>query len=201
LTPLMLKFGDYFALYFSKKEQEYDPNTWMPHIHNRRVLVFGYGRVGRTVCTMLESCSIPYLAIDTDLERVALGKQEKRPVYYGDADNPKLLTIAGCEQALLAVIAVNNVKSECHILSHIQALNPTLPIIARAWDLASRDRLLAIGVTEATPIAIEGSLQLGAAVLRHINVKESEIQQILDNLRYDYALIRRPLAQQNNKEK
>jgi glutathione-regulated potassium-efflux system ancillary protein KefC len=192
LTPLMLKIGDYLAHTFSNAQQAPDANAWIPRINNRRVLVFGYGRVGRTVCTMLESCSIPYLALDTDLARVALGKQEKRPVYYGDADNPKLLAAAGCEQALLAVIAVNNVKSECHILSHIQNLNPGLPIIARAWDLASRDRLLAIGVTEATPIAIEGSLQLGAAVLRHAKVKESEIQQVLDSLRYDYALIRRP---------
>lgn len=189
-TPLLIKAGEYLAPHLAKM---HDPDNLssVPKVGNRRVLVLGYGRVGRTVCAMLEACEIPYIALDTDLERVALGKQEKRPVYYGDGTNPKLLATAGCEQAFLAVVAVDNFKSERRILSHLQNLNPSLPIIARAWDLATRERLLALGVKEAMPIAMEGSLQFGAVVLYQLEVEEKEVRQVLESLRSDYALMRR----------
>lgn len=186
-TPLLVKLSDHLV----QKKYAAVPVPELPPCENR-VIVIGYGRVGRTVCTMLKAFNIPYLALETDLERVALGKKEGRPVFFGDAVNPKLLEAANAGQAGLAVVAVHNVDNEKCIVSHLQMLNPSLPVIARAWDLTSRDHLLKMGIVEALPISIEGSLQMGALVLKQLGCEDAEVNNLVNSLREDYALIRHP---------
>jgi len=186
-TPLLVKLSD--SLTHQKKSATPIPKLPSGKDH---VIVIGYGRVGRTVCTMLKKFNIQYLVLESDLERVALGKQEGRSVFFGDATNIKLLEAAHVRDARLAVVAVHNVHNEKRVVSHLRTLNPELPIIARAWDLSSRDRLLKMGILEALPISIEGSLQMGVVVLKQLGHNEVEINQLVTTLREDYALIRRP---------
>ena len=55
----------------------------------------------------------------------------------------------------------------------------------RVRDLATRRRLLADGASSAVPEATEGSLHLGAQVLRALDVTEDDVLRLLDAARAD----------------
>ena len=62
-----------------------------PDDNEARVIVAGFGRVGRLIGEMLEEHEIPYIAIDTDPHVVARERKAGRPIYFGDASRPEFL--------------------------------------------------------------------------------------------------------------
>ena len=63
--------------------------------------------------------------------------------------------------------------------------HPGIPVVARGRDLADLARLEAAGASAVVPEALEGSLQLGATVLRLTGVSDQEVDAILDRFRQD----------------
>ena len=55
----------------------------MPEDATPRVIIAGFGRVGETVASLLEVHRIPYVAVDSDPDRVAAQRKLRRPVFWG----------------------------------------------------------------------------------------------------------------------
>jgi CPA2 family monovalent cation:H+ antiporter-2 len=73
----------------------------------------------------------------------------------------------------------------------LRQLRPGLAVLARARDVAQCNRLTAAGATAVVPEVVEGSLQLGSALLKELGESEEEIDQVLQQFRREaYA----PLA-------
>jgi len=191
VTPLVTKFGDLLA-----DRLEAAPSAGVfaqPETVDlqRHVVVAGYGRGGRVISLMLEKSGIPYVAIDMDPDRVSLGKREGRNVRFGDMTDPHVLDASGIGDAAALVVTLYDMRQTEKLVSTVRSFYPAVSVYARVRNLAVRDRLLARGVSHVMPEAVEGSLQLGKAVLQGVGTKDEDLRTLLDDLRrQDYAMLR-----------
>ena len=135
-----------------------------------RVLVVGYGRVGKLVGEMLDRHEIAWVAIDRDSRAVEAARRAGREVYYGDASRPEILQRLGLETAPGVVLTTDEPDAAEAVVAEIKRLRPGVVLVARARDARHARRLYALGATDAVPETIEASLQLSEAVLVDIGV-------------------------------
>jgi glutathione-regulated potassium-efflux system ancillary protein KefC len=192
VTPVMTKLGYRLAWYFDRKRENEEATPPLEEVdqRRRRVILGGYGRVGHVVAVLLSDSGVPFIVFDNDPERVARGKEDGFPVYYGDVGNPELLAAAHVEQALLVVLTVNQEQAAVQAISHVRNNYPGVPVIARARDLEASGRLLQAGATLALPEAMESSLRLATDALRMVGVPAENIDLLLSGVRKsDYQLV------------
>ena len=194
-TPLLSKWGYQLAERLernSNEQQDLNLTDKSPEI-KKRVLIGGYGRVGHVVATLLQHSGIPIIVFDIDPLKVAQGKQDGFPVYYGDIANPELLVKARVEQAALVVLTVDQQQTALQAVSHVCHYYPNVPVIARARDLDTSGKLLQAGARLAPPEAIESSLRLAAEALNLIGVDTDNVDHLLSDVRKkDYELVQPP---------
>jgi monovalent cation:proton antiporter-2 (CPA2) family protein len=147
------------------------------------VIVAGFGRVGRTLANTLQVEAIPYLALDTDPHGVARAREEKLPVFYGDASRLEMLNRAHVDRAAAIVVTMDDPLAAEKIVGEIRRTWPQIPIYARARDGAHAARLLGAGATVAVPETIEGSLQLAGRVLAGLGAGEEAVRRRLEHQR------------------
>ncbi len=152
-------------------------------------IVVGHGRVGQTVCTMLDRHRFPYLAVDSDPNAVVEYRKGRRDVYYGDATSPAFLNTCGLADATAVVVTIHTQSAIDEIVKLVRAIRPDIVIVSRARDAAHARRLYAIGVTDAVPETIEASLQLSEAMLVGLGLPAglviASIHQMRDEFRYE----------------
>jgi monovalent cation:H+ antiporter-2, CPA2 family len=142
------------------------------HAH---VIVAGYGRVGVVAVDLLEQQGIPYLAVDSDLERVRRARKEGRKVYYGDAARGEFLRACGIDTAKALVVTMNGGSAVDEVVKAAHLERDNLPIVARARDGDHAAHLYGLGVAEAVPETLEASLQVGEALLVEAGVPMGKI--------------------------
>ena len=135
-----------------------------------RVILAGFGRVGKTVAEMLDVHSISYVAIDRDADRVARERRDGKPVYWGNIALPALLRQLGVASARALVVTFDNRRAVDDVVAAARAERPDLLIVARARDASHAAHLYHIGVSDAVPETMEASLQLSEAVLVDIGI-------------------------------
>ena len=135
-----------------------------------RVLVVGYGRVGRLVGDMLDRHDLPWIAIDRNPSFVQQGRRNGHRVYFGDASRVELLERCGLDHAKAVVVTMDSPEAAEAVVAVARNHRPDLTIVARARDARHAARLYELGATDAVPETIEASLQLSEAVLVDIGV-------------------------------
>jgi CPA2 family monovalent cation:H+ antiporter-2 len=135
-----------------------------------RVIIAGYGRVGETVASMLETHGVGYVAIDSDPDRVADLRRRGRPVYWGDITRVELLRRLHLESARALVVTIDDRVAVDGLVKAARGERPDLLIVARAHDGVHAAHLYGVGATDAVPETIEASLQLSEAVLVDLGV-------------------------------
>jgi CPA2 family monovalent cation:H+ antiporter-2 len=135
-----------------------------------RVLVVGYGRVGRLVGEMLTVHEIPWVAAERDARGVEAARRAGDLVYYGDASRSEFLLRCGLETARALVVTMDSPEGAEAVVAAARELRPDLTIVARARDARHARRLYDLGATDAVPETIEASLQLSEAALVEIGV-------------------------------
>lgn len=192
-TPLLLCLHDYLQRkgkllpQKSRRNIDDDETQIKPD-----VIVCGFGRVGQTVCQMLDAQDIPYIAIDLDVNAVMMGREQGFNVVYGDATNTDVLRDFGLHPRKIksVVVALDNATTARKSILTIKSIAPRIKIFARARNLADSKILIAEGVDVAMPETIESSFFIGYSVLSHIGVNDNDIQDLLDDMRdNDYAAL------------
>ncbi len=195
LTPLLVRAGDALARRMEAPPPEtvdlqYHPAEDEPR---GRVIIGGYGRVGHTVATLLNGSGIPFIAFDPDASRVAQGRADGFPVFYGSIADPAILSAVQAESARLVILTVDHTSTALRAVRHLRARYPELPIIARARDLEASGELLQAGATQAFPEAVESSMRLAANAMQMIGVAGENVDRLLRHVRSDnYDLVRPP---------
>jgi CPA2 family monovalent cation:H+ antiporter-2 len=156
-----------------------------------KVLVVGYGRVGRLVADMLTRHGIPWTAVERVPKLIEAARWEGHDVYFGDAAQPELLQRFGLDSALAVVVTMDSLEATAEVVAAARALQPALPILARARDAAEAQRLYELGVSEAVPETIEASLQLSEALLARLGVPMDRLAASIHRRRDEF---RRKLA-------
>lgn len=135
-----------------------------------KVLVVGYGRVGRLVGEMLHRHDIPWVAAERDPRLVESARHAGESIYFGDASRQEFLKRCGLETAPALVVTMDAPEGVEAIVATARAMRPDLTIVARARDARQAQRLYELGATDAVPETVEASLQLSEAVLVEIGV-------------------------------
>lgn len=166
-------------------DQSHDALTADTSEMHEHVLIAGFGRVGQTIGLLLESRFIRYLALDLDPELVAQARRRGVPVFYGDASRADVLKAAGIDRAQMAVSTLDDPDLAGRAVEVLRRLRTSMPIIARAQDVAECERLVRAGATAAVPEIVEGSLQLGGVLLRQLGEPPERVQQLLEEFRQE----------------
>jgi len=134
-----------------------------------RILLVGFGRVGRLVGEMLDRHGLPWSAIDQDAGVVERGRRAGHSLYFGDALRAGFLERCGLDSARALVVTADadgdDVGAVEALVSLVRDRRPDLTIVARARDSRQALRLYDLGVSDAVPETVEASLQLSEAVL------------------------------------
>ena len=187
-TPPLVRVGNAIAARLERKRDDLGalryPESQVSG-DQRLVILGGYGRVGHAVAAILHSSDVPFIAFDTDPAKVAQGRRDGMPVYYGSIGDLSILSTAHVERASLVLITINKTAAALHAVSHVRARYPNVPIVCRAHDLKASGQLLEAGATHAHPEIVESSLRLGALALELINVPQDNVEDLLDSVRKD----------------
>lgn len=190
LSPLLARLGDSLARRVERpptRDQAF-ATVDLDRLARPRAIVAGYGRVGHTIATLLESYDIPFIVFDTNPAHVERGVRDGRSVFYGDIGDMELLTAAQVGRAALVILTIDRAATTLRAVSLIRANFPKVPVVARARDLEACGQLLRAGATLAYPEAIESSLRLGAEALRMLGVTTDEVDSLLRDVRsHGYA--------------
>ena len=134
-----------------------------------RILLVGFGRVGRLVGEMLDRHGLPWSAIDQDAGVVERGRRAGHSLFFGDAQRPGFLERCGLDSARALVVTADadwdDLGAVEALVSLVRDRRPDLTIVARARDSRQALRLYDLGVSDAVPETVEASLQLSEAVL------------------------------------
>jgi CPA2 family monovalent cation:H+ antiporter-2 len=135
-----------------------------------KVLVVGYGRVGRLVGEMLGRHDAAWVAIDRDARTVEAGRRDGHEVVFGDAARADFLRRFGLENARALVVTTDDSEACEAVVAAARSLKADLTIVARARDARHAHRLYDLGATDAVPETVEASLQLSEATLVDIGI-------------------------------
>jgi CPA2 family monovalent cation:H+ antiporter-2 len=135
-----------------------------------RVIICGYGRVGKLVGEMLRRHDIAWVAVERDPRLVEAARRGGEAIFFGDASRSEFLLRAGLGDAPALVVTMDDPDGAEAIVATARQLRAGLTIVARARDARHAHRLYELGATDAVPETVEASLQLSEALLVEIGV-------------------------------
>ncbi len=157
----------------------------------RHVIILGYGRNGQHIARLLEAEKLRYIALDLDPERVREAALAGDTVVFADSARREALIAAGVLRAAAVVVTFAESAAALRAIAHIQSLNPSLPIIARAREDADIARLTAAGASEVVPEALESGLMLASHTLVWVGVPLNRVVRRMRAVRDEqYSLLR-----------
>lgn len=129
LAPLARKIGAHLEN-INHYKKDYHANQ--SEEKEGHVVIFGFGRVGRTVAHKLSKEGFSFIGFDKDIEFVSNARLKSSPVYLGDALKKSTLKAAHIDKALCAVVTINNASATRKIVTAIRAIHTSIPIVVRA---------------------------------------------------------------------
>ena len=185
-TPLMPKLGEFLNSRLTKSLGRQDISTKDIDAEQSQVIIAGFGRVGQRVARILQAGNVPYLAIDSNADRVLESRQDGYSVFYGDASKVDVLKAAGAEKAAVLVCTLDQPIPAERLVNILRQQYPDIAIYARGRDKQHCDQLLKAGATIAISETLEASLQIGGEVLNTIGVFEDDAAALIESFRAEY---------------
>ncbi|MFC1967333.1 cation:proton antiporter [Chloroflexota bacterium] len=150
-----------------------------------RVILAGYGEVGRSIAQGLRESDIPYLIIDDDPERISEAKMDGHPRIYGDATNIRVLSKADLSHASALMVSYPDPMAVTTTVKLAQHLNPNILILARANRKKEADDLMKLGVMELVIPEREAGYKFVKRLLNITGMERADRKRILAALRKD----------------
>ncbi|PZO80183.1 MAG: sodium:proton exchanger [Sphingomonas hengshuiensis] len=168
ITPLLATLGKRASRRIERRVGA--PDETPVDAGGTRVVIIGFGRVGRLVAEMLKTHGKPYIAVDSDIDNVATARAEGHPILFGDVARSELVDRLDLGRASALVLTMDDPVLTVRLTRRVRGWVPNLTILARARDAAHAAELYAAGVSDAVPETLESSLQLSEAVLVDLGV-------------------------------
>ena len=135
------------------------PTTLTDH-----VVLVGHGRVGSFISEALSGGKVPLFVIEDDDDAVAELKAQGIQALSGNAADPEVIPAANLGAARCLLVAIPNAFEGGQVVQQGRAINPSLPIIARAHSEAEIEHLKRLGAT----IVVMGEHEIAKAMMGDI---------------------------------
>ncbi len=114
---------------------------------SNHVIVCGYGRYGKEIAAHLLKNRIPFVIVDSDLEKIEdIQKSENRLLYIeDDATHDEVLLQAGIQKAQAIISALPDDISNVYTVLTARQLNKNIIIVSRVSSLVSEKKLRLAG--------------------------------------------------------
>jgi K+:H+ antiporter len=189
LAPILIQWNAWFARlaggasHLFKVGAEEDAIRDQSRRLKDHVLLCGCGRIGRLVLRVLEAASIPYVAIETDLNRFRRAKQSGHNVVFGDASRKAILEAAGIGRARLVVITFSRRRGVERILHYLRHKNPAVPSIVSVADDQEVSLPAQAGARTVFPENLAAGLALADQVLLMFGLSRENAAKIVTTVR------------------
>jgi voltage-gated potassium channel len=129
-------------------------------------IVCGYGRIGKTLCTILKRKAVDLVVIEKDQDIIPVMVENKIIYISGDAGDETNLIKAGIRHAkgLIAVLATDT--DNVFLVLTARQLNPDLYIMANASHNESKPKLLAAGANRVELPYDMGAVSMAQRIIR-----------------------------------
>jgi len=164
ITPILARVGHDMARRIEMRGEDMAAKE-EEILETQRTIIIGFGRVGRLISDMLQEHDQEHLIIETDIDTVAAARRDKYPIIFGNVARSEMLDKLRLGHAKALVLTMDDPVLTVQIAKRVRAWVPDIPIIARARDVDHAAELYRVGVTNAVPEALEGSLQLSESIL------------------------------------
>ena len=165
-----------------KKVPELDANA-------TRVVVVGYGPVGRTLCRILRDNHIEAVVVEMNLDTVQELHAEGLPAVYGEASSREILAHAGIEKAAGLIIAASSAVST-EVVEAARDLNPKIRIITRSTYLKENNALLHAGADAVFSSEGEIALSMTAFLMSELGASDEQVDRERDRVREELFAVR-----------
>ena len=128
------------------------------------VVLVGHGRVGSFISAALSERSVPLFVIEDDEEGVAALRHEGIEALEGKAADPAVIQAANLPEARCLLVAIPDAFEGGQVVQQAHAINPRLPIIARAHSEEEIDYLRRHGAT----LVVMGEHEIAKAMLDNV---------------------------------
>jgi len=129
-------------------------------------VVCGYGRIGKTLCTMLKRKAVDLVVIEKDKDLIPVMVENKVFYISGDAGDETNLIKAGIRHAkgLIAVLATDT--DNVFLVLTARQLNPDIYIMANASHNESKPKLIAAGANRVELPYDMGAVSMAQRIIR-----------------------------------
>lgn len=156
VNPIYKLYRKYFP---STRVKKLAPvNT--PCTLNSHIVVIGYGRVGRSICTAIRSRNTNIVIIEQHPTRVDMAKKDGFQVIGGDAASDTILQAANTANAMYVMMTIPDRAKANYITRKIHRSYPDIRICARAVSLEHLKEMLFYGASEVVVPECEASLSM-----------------------------------------
>ena len=129
------------------------------------VILVGYGRVGKHICTNIESSYIDLVVIDANRERVELLREKGSHALAGDATHEETLREAAIDKAVAIIVAIPNPFEARRIVETARKLNPAIRVLARAHN----DEEMEYFAEQGVDLAVMGPREVGRRMVEYLS--------------------------------
>ncbi len=188
LNPLLYKCIEPAVRWFERLgiavEQKAVVEDEMPEIDDaaHRVVVVGYGPVGRTLSRILKDNGIQVVVVETNLKTVQDLRAQGESAVYGDASLREVLHHAGTENADGLIIAASGAPADA-IVRAARELNPKIRVLTRSTYLREVGKLREVGATMVFSSEGEIALAMTAFLMRQLGATDEQVDRERERVR------------------
>ncbi len=137
------------------------------------VILVGYGRVGKHICTNIESSYIDLVVVDANRERVELLREKGSHAIAGDATHEATLREAAIDNAVAIIVAIPNPFEARRIVETARKLNPNIRVLARAHN----DEEMEYFAEQGVDLAVMGPREVGRRMVEYLSTVRSNVRK------------------------
>jgi len=146
-----------------------------------RIVVAGFGRVGRRIGQILTMAGKPYVAIDYNSSLVLRERTDGHRIFYGDVRRPEVLRSIGVADADLVIVTLDDFEATEDVVAAMHQIHPEVTVLVRGHNAEQCRTLRKLGASLVVSENLEASLELA---------REAMIRDDGDALEAEHLILR-----------
>lgn len=166
-----------------------------------RIIIIGMSRFGQLVSDLLSKHNHDTMILDSSSEKISTLRKKGIKGFFGDAENPNLLSKAGIETCEVVILAISDVQKSVQVADHILKKYPDIKLIARAIDESHFQKLFQCGAHEIILETFDSSVLAGQYALEALGQDRSLAEKNVETYKKKVIMNRKKQSQELDKSK